>query len=65
MKANLSASYRKQRLQKFRILFEDIKARGFIGWTIIEECINLEDALNYFKKNFPNKEVIQISELRD
>ena len=65
MKANLSASYRKQRLQKFRILFEDIKARGFIGWTIIEECVDLEDALNCFKKNFSNKEVIQISELRD
>jgi hypothetical protein len=65
MKTNFSASYRKQRLQKFRILFEDIKARGFIGWTIIEECIDLEDALNCFKKNFPNKEVIQISELRD
>ena len=63
MKANLSASYRKQRLQKFRILFEDIKAPGFIGWTIIEECVDRDDALDYFKKNFPNKEIMQISQL--
>lgn len=65
MKANLSANYRKQRLQKFRVLFEDIKAPGFIGWTIIEECIDRDDALNYFQKHFPSKEIIQISELRD
>lgn len=65
MKANLSADYRKQRLQKYRILFEDIKARGFIGWTIIEECVDRDDALNYFKKNFPDKEIIQISQLKD
>ena len=63
MKANLSASYHKQRLQKFRILFEDIKAPGFIGWTIIEECVDRDDALDYFKKNFPNKEIMQISQL--
>ena len=62
---HLTENYRKQRLQKFRILFEDIEARGFIGWTIIEECIDRDDALNYFQKHFSGKEIIQISELRD
>ena len=63
MKANLSASYRKQRLQKFRILFEDIEAPRFIGWTTIEECVDRDDAIDCFKKNFPNKEIMQISQL--
>jgi hypothetical protein len=65
MKANLSAGYRKQRLQKYRILFEDIEARGFIGWTTIEECIDRDDALDYFQKHFPRKEIIQISQIQD
>jgi hypothetical protein len=65
MKANLSASYRKQRLQKYRILFEDIKTPGFIGWTIIEESVDRDDALDCFKKNFPTKEIIQISQIKN
>lgn len=62
---HLTENYRKQRLQKYRILFEDIKARGFIGWTIIEECVDRDDALDCFKKNFPTKEIIQISQIKD
>ena len=49
----------------YRILFEDIYVPGFIGWTIIEECIDRDDALNYFQSNFPDKEIIQISQLND
>jgi hypothetical protein len=64
-KANLSANYRKQLLKTFRILFEDVNARGFIGWTTVEECMDRDDALNYFQKHFPDKEIIQISEIRD
>jgi len=60
---HLTENYRKQRLKKYRILFEGIEARGFIGWTIIEECVDRDDALDYFKKNFPNKEIMQISQL--
>jgi hypothetical protein len=65
MKANLSADYRKQRFKKFRILFEDTKARGFIGWTIIEDCVDQDDALNYFQKNFHNKEILQIAQIQN
>ena len=50
-----------QNLQ-FHVLFQDIKAPGFIGWTVIEECLNLDDALNFFQENFPDKEIIQISD---
>jgi hypothetical protein len=51
--------------QNFRILFEDIEKRGFIGWTVIEDCFDMDDALDYFKNNFITKEIIQIAEVFD
>lgn len=49
--------------RKFRILFEDTKARGFIGWTVITECKTKQDAIDRFKKHFLMKEVISVAEV--
>lgn len=58
-------SYETIKYRKFRVLFEDTKARGFIGWTIISECKTKQDAIDYFKKYFTTKEVISVSEIVD
>lgn len=58
-------SYETIKYRKFRVLFEDTKARGFIGWTVISECKTKQDAIDYFKKYFMTKEVISVSEIVD
>lgn len=58
-------SYETIKYRKFRVLFEDTKARGFIGWTVISECKTKQDAIDYFKKYFTTKEVISVSEIVD
>ena len=58
-------SYETIKYRKFRVLFEDTKARGFIGWTVISECKAKQDAIDYFKKYFTTKEVISVSEIID
>jgi hypothetical protein len=58
-------SYETIKYRKFRVLFEDTKARGFIGWTVISECKTKQDAIDYFKKYFTTKEVISVSEILD
>lgn len=58
-------SYETIKYRKFRVLFEDTKARGFIGWTVISECKTKQDAIDCFKKYFMTKEVISISEIVD
>jgi hypothetical protein len=62
---SLMRSYETIKYRKFRILFEDTKARGFIGWTVISECKTKQDALNRFTKHFSAKEVISVSEIVD
>lgn len=61
----LMHSYETIKYRKFRVLFEDTKARGFIGWTVISECKTKQDAIDYFKKYFTTKEVISVSEIVD
>jgi len=61
----LMRSYETIKYRKFRVLFEDTKARGFIGWTVISECKTKQDAIDYFKKYFTTKEVISVSEILD
>lgn len=56
-------SYETIKYRKFRILFEDTKARGFIGWTVISECKTKQDAIDRFKKHFSTKEVISVNEI--
>lgn len=58
-------SYEAIKYRKFRILFEDTKARGFIGWTVITECKTKQDAIDRFKKHFLEKEMISVSEIVD
>ena len=52
-----------KRKKNFRVLFEDTKARGFIGWTLIEDCDDMNDAISYFSHKFSNKEIIQVREV--
>jgi hypothetical protein len=59
----LMHSYETIKYRKFRILFEDTKARGFIGWTVISECKTKQDAIDRFKKHFSTKEVISVNEI--
>ena len=56
-------SYETIKYRKFRILFEDTKARGFIAWTVISECKTKQDAIDRFKKHFSTKEVISVNEI--
>ena len=56
-------SYETIKYRKFRVLFEDTKARGFIGWTVVAECKTKQDAIDYFKKHFATKEVISVTEI--
>ena len=56
-------SYETIKYRKFRILFEDTKARGFIPWTVISECKTKQDAIDRFKKHFSTKEVISVNEI--
>ena len=56
-------SYETIKYRKFRILFEDTKARGFIGWTVISELKTKQDAIDRFKKHFSTKEVISVNEI--
>ena len=60
---HITENYRKQRLKSFKIIFEDTRARGFIGWTIIEDCLSMDDAIDYFHKHFYNKEITKISQI--
>ena len=60
---SLMRSYETIKYRKFRILFEDTKARGFIGWTVISECKTKQDAIDRFKKHFSTKEVISVNEI--
>lgn len=55
------------KLKNFRILFEEVKNSGKIGWTVIEECADHEDAINYFREKFSfvDYEIIQIREVSD
>jgi hypothetical protein len=61
----LMHSYETIKYRKFRILFEDTQARGFIGWTVITECKTKQDAIDRFKKHFLMKEMISVSEIVD
>ena len=47
----------------FRFLFEDKKARGFIGHQVIDHCFSLKEAISYFEKRFSNYEIIQVREI--
>jgi hypothetical protein len=60
---SLMYNYETIKYRKFRILFEDSKARGFIGWTVISECKSRDEALDYFKEHFSTKEIISIAEI--
>lgn len=53
--------------KNFRILFENVKEPGKIGWTVIEDCADHEEAINYFRENcsFVDYEIIQIREVSD
>lgn len=53
--------------KNFRILFEDVKEPGKIGWTVIEDCADNEEAMNYFRERFSfvDYEIIQIREISD
>jgi glutaredoxin-related protein len=55
------------KLKSFRILFESIKDQGKVGWTVIEDCTDYEDAINYFRERFSfvDYEIIQIREVSD
>jgi len=61
----LMRSYETIKYRKFRILFEDTKARGFIGWTVVSECKTKQDAIDLFKEHFSAKEIISVSEIVD
>ena len=55
------------KLKTFRILFESVKDQGKVGWTIIEDCVDHEDAINYFRGrfSFSDYEIIQVREVCD
>ena len=55
------------KLKTFRILFENVKSPGKMGWTTIEDCEDYEDAINYFRNNFSfvDHEIIQVREVSD
>lgn len=55
------------KLKNFRILFEKVSDRGKIGWTVVEECKDHEDAVEFFRTQFDfnEYEIIQIKEVRD
>lgn len=53
------------KLKSFRILFERNDNSGRIGWTTIEECYDMDDAIEYFQHKFPEQEIIQIREVCD
>ena len=61
-------SYETIKYRKFRILFEDTKARDtkarmFIGWTVVTECKTKQDAIDLFKEHFSTKEIISVNEI--
>lgn len=58
-------SYERVKYRKFRVLFEDTKARGFIGWTVVTECKTKQDAIDRFMRHFSTKEIISVSEIVD
>lgn len=58
-------SYETIKYRKFRILFEDTQARGFIGWTVVNECKTKQEAIDRFKNHFKTKEMISVSEIVD
>jgi hypothetical protein len=51
------------KLKSFRILFERNDHSGKIGWTTIEECNDMEEAISYFTSKFPEQEIIQVREV--
>jgi hypothetical protein len=53
--------------KSFRILFENVKDSRRIGWTVIEDCTDHEDAINYFRSHFSfaDYEIIQVREIDD
>lgn len=61
----MKRNYSFQKLKSFRILFESKDHSGKIGWTTIEECYDMDDALSYFANKFPEQEIIQIREIAD
>lgn len=62
---SLMHSYETIKYRKFRVLFEDTKARGFIGWTVVTECKTKQDAIDLFREHFSTKEIISVSEIVD
>jgi hypothetical protein len=48
-------------------LFENVKEPGKVGWTVIEDCADHEEAMNYFREHFSfvDYEIIQIREVSD
>lgn len=56
-------NYETIKYRKFRILFEDSKARGFIGWTIVRDCKTKQEAIDFFKQQFSANEVISVTEV--
>lgn len=57
--------YSFSKLKAFRILFERNDHSGKIGWTTIEECNDMDEAISYFLKQFPEYEIIQVREIAD
>lgn len=55
------------KMKTFRVLFEKVSDRGKIGWTVIEDCIDYEDAIEFFRKqfSFDEYEIIQTKEVCD
>lgn len=52
-------------LKQFRILFEDSNKKGYFGWTTISDCVDIEDAMNYFMKQFKDREIVSVRQIRD
>lgn len=63
MNTRIKNMYSFTKLKSFRILFERNDYSGKIGWTTIEECYDMDDAISYFEKHFPEQEIIQIREI--
>jgi hypothetical protein len=57
--------YSFSRTKSFRILFESKDHSGKIGWTTIEDCKDMDDAISYFMSKFTEHEIIQIREIVD
>ena len=65
MNIRMKNVYSFSKLKSFRILFERNDHSGKIGWTTIEECYDMDDAISYFALKFPEQEIIQVREIAD